>query len=52
MWLQKFVAPNAKLSGSSLRNPTGLSLPPGPVGVAIKNPDGHQYSLDDAYTLN
>jgi len=28
------------------------TLPPGPVRVAIQNPDGHQYSLDDAYTLN
>ena len=25
--------------------------PPGPVRVSIKNPDGHQYSLDDAYTV-
>ncbi len=27
------------------------ALPPGPVRVTIKNPDGQQYSLDDAYTL-
>lgn len=27
------------------------TLPPGPVRLAIKNPDGHQYSLDDAYTV-
>jgi len=27
------------------------AFPPGPVRVAIKNPDGHQYSVDDAYTL-
>ena len=27
------------------------TLPPGPVRVIIKNPDGHQYSVDDAYIL-
>jgi YVTN family beta-propeller protein len=27
------------------------TLPPGPFRLAIKNPDGHQYSLDDAYTV-
>lgn len=27
-------------------------LPTGPIRVSIKNPDGHQYSLDDAYTVN
>lgn len=28
------------------------ALPAGPTRVSVKNPDGHQYSLDDAYTVN
>jgi DNA-binding beta-propeller fold protein YncE len=28
------------------------SLPPGPVRVSVTNPDGRQYSLDNAYTAN
>ena len=27
------------------------TLLPGPIRVSIKNPDGHQYSLDDAFTV-
>ncbi len=28
------------------------SVPTGPVRLTVKNPDGHQYSLDAAFTLN
>jgi len=40
------------LRGFQYLKATVPTLQPGPIRVAVKNPDGYQYALDDAYTVN
>jgi YVTN family beta-propeller protein len=43
---------SATFVDSNTLHATVPALPPGAVRISVKNPDGHQYSLDDAYTVN
>ena len=46
------VQVSATFVDSNTLKATVPTLKPGPIRVAVKNPDGHQYALDDAYTVN
>jgi hypothetical protein len=43
---------SATYVNSNTLQATVPTLPQGPVRVTIKNSDGDQYALDDAYTVN
>ena len=46
------VQVSATFVDSNTLKATVPTLQPGPIRVAVKNPDGYQYALDDAYTVN